>query len=372
MIKPRQFFNISINKETKVVDIFIYGVIGYGWYSEESREAFEFVQEFAAAEKDASRINIRINSPGGIIEEGLPIYNAINSSKVETHAYIDGIAYSMAAIIALAADTVHIAPNGLFLLHNASGWAAGNAKDFRATADDLDRYDTALATSIVAKTGLTEDVVKEKWFDYEEHLMTAQEAFDNKLVDIITDNRAEIPEDISNWDLIKVQDYFSKDDSKSQNFFDQILSKVKAALHTSNSDNKNSNSQNMIDLKKIADAFNLTIEDLTIENLIAAIQKQNQDAVQEITDKRDTAVQDLATANTTITENTTLVDALGEDISGAENFTDKIAVVKTKLNKVPGSGPTIVADPKDDGKTDEVDWNAINELEHNKAADQLV
>jgi len=372
MIKPRQFFNISINKETKVVDIFIYGVIGYGWYSEESREAFEFVQEFSAAEKDASRINIRINSPGGIIEEGLPIYNAINSCKVETHAYIDGIAYSMAAIIALAADTVHIAPNGLFLLHNASGWAAGNAKDFRATADDLDRYDSALATSIVSKTGLTEDQVKEKWFDYEDHLMTAQEAFDNKLVDIITDNKADIPEDISNWDLKKIQDYFGKDDSKSQSFFDQILSKVKAALHTSNPDNKNSNSQNMIDLKKITDALNLTIEDLNIDNLISAIQTQNQDALQTITDERDTAVQDLALLNQAIAANTVLVDALGEEVAAADTFPAKIKAVKTKLDKVPGRGPTVVPGANDDGNTDEVDWDAINALEHNKVADQLI
>ncbi len=219
------------------------------------------MNEFKKAEKDNTRINIHINSPGGSIEEGLPIYNVINSSKVETHTYIDGIAYSMAAIIALAADNVHIAPNGLFLLHNASGSVWGNAQDFRSTADDLDKYDTSLISSIVGKTGLTEDQVREKWFDYKDHLFTAQEALDAKLVDSITNDKAELPEDISNWELKKVQDFFTndKEGTDSQNFFNQILSKVKAALKT-NSDTNNIIPMN--ELKKIADHFGLTVEDL--------------------------------------------------------------------------------------------------------------
>ena len=370
MINKRHYFDIKVNNQTKVADIYIYGVIGYGWYSEGSREAFEFLKEFKQAEKDSTRINIHINSPGGVVEEGLPIFNVINSSKIETHSYIDGIAYSMAAVIALAADNVHIAPNGLFLLHNASGWAAGNAKDFRLTADDLDKYDTSLISSITARTGLTEDQIREKWFDYEDHLFTAQEALDAKLVDDITTDKADLPDDIQDWDLKKVQDFFSKDMDAidSQNFFNQIFLKVKAALKTNSDTNNN---LTMKDLNKIADALGLTIEDLTVDNLIAAI-TDNQTSIDTVTAERDTAVADLATANQTITDNTTNIDALGEDVSAAEGFTAKVAVIKTKLAAKPGSGPTVVVDPKDGGKKDEVDWDAMNELEHNKAADQLI
>ena len=369
MIKPRIYFDVKFNDASNIADIYVYGVIGYGWYSEESREAFEFVQEFKQAEKNASRINIHINSPGGLVEEGLPIFNVINSSQVETHSYIDGIAYSMAAIVALAADHVHIASNGLFLLHNASGWSMGNAKDFRDVAQDLDKYDTALITSITTKTGLSEDQVRDKWFDYQDHLFTARQALDAKLVDSITDHKADIPEDISNWDLRKVHDYFSNDQdgSHSHAFFDQILTKVKTALKI-NSDKKNP--IHMTDLQKIADAFNLQIENLSVDSLIKVIQDKHQSEIQTISSERDTAQSDLAKANQTLSDNTTQVDALGEEIAGAANFSDKVSAIKAKLNAKPGSAPTTVT--SDDGKKNEdVDWDTINSLEHNKHADQL-
>lgn len=367
----RRYFDIKINNDNKVVDIYIYGIIGAAWYSEGSREAFEFQKEFREAEKNASRINIHINSPGGIVEEGLPIFNVINSSKVETHSYIDGIAYSMAAIIALAADKVHIAPNGLFLLHNASGWASGNARDFRQTADELDKYDTALISSICNKTGQTEEEVRKDWFDYNDHLFTASEALDAKLVDVITNDSVDLPEDFKSWDLKKVHDYFSSDPDQSahENFFNQILVKIKAALKSSPSPN---NSLSMNELEKFVKAFNLTVEDLTVDNVITAITQQHTDAINAVTTERDQARSDLATANQTITNNTALVDALGEEVANAADFPAKIQAVKTKLNSKPGPGPTRVAGGSDDPPADEVDWETINALAHNKAADQLV
>ena len=362
---------MTINNEKKVADIYIYGIIGYGWYSDESREAFEFVNEFKNAEKQATRINIHINSPGGSVEEGLPIYNVINASSVETHTYIDGIAYSMAAIIALAADNVHIAPNGLFLLHNASGSAWGNAQDFRETADDLDKYDISLISSIVSRTGLTEDEVKAKWFDFKDHLFTAKEALDAKLVDSITNDKADIPEDISNWELKKVQDFFNKDNHPidSQNsFFNQIYKKVVAALKTNSDTNNN---LNMKELQKIADHFGLTVEDLTIENLIKAIEDKFSVEAKVISDARDTAVTDLATANQTITDNMNAVDALGEDVTAAESFGMKVAVIKSLLSAKPGTSATVVEEVEDVVE-DADNWeDSIKNLPHNKYADNL-
>lgn len=371
MINTRHYFDVKMNSKTKTADIFIYGIIGFKWYSDESREAFEFVNEFKTAEKQATRINIHINSPGGIVEQGLPIYNVINSSKVETHCYIDGIAYSMAAIIALAADNVHIAPNGLFLLHNASGGAWGNAQNFRDIADDLDKYDTSLITSITNKTGLTEDQIRQQWFDYKDHLFTAQQALDAKLVDSITNDKADIPDDISNWDTKKIEDFFTnnQDPIDSQNsFFNQIYKRVVAALKT-NSDNINNDPMN--ELQLIADHYGLTVEDLSVDNLILAMDQHIQAQVQAITAERDQLTTDLAAANQTINDNTARVDSLGEDVLGVEDFAGKIALVKTKLNAKPGSTHTVVDDVDDGKPKDDVDWDAMASLAHNKYADQL-
>jgi ribosomal protein L12E/L44/L45/RPP1/RPP2 len=279
----------------------------------------------------------------------------------------------MAAIIALAADNVHIAPNGLFLLHNASGSVWGNAQDFRATADDLDKYDTSLISSIVGKTGLTEDQVREKWFDYKDHLFTAQQALDNKLVDSITNDKAELPEDISNWDMKKVQDFFSndKDPIDSQNsFFDMIYKRVLTALN-SNTETKQKK-DTMKELKKVADHFGVTVEEMSVENLINAIEDKYTANLTEITDERNTAVSDLATANATITANTALVNGLGEEVANATDFAGKIVAVKTKLAAKPGSGPTIVDDVTDTIPDESADLEkAIGNLSHNKIADDL-
>ena len=366
----RRYFDIKTDKENKVAEVYIFGIIGFNWYDEQSRCAFEFVNEFKQAEQSASRINIHINSPGGVIEEGLPIFNVINACSVETHSYIDGIAYSMAAIIALAADKVNIAPNGLFLLHNACGWASGNARDFRATADDLDKYDTALISSITAKTGLSEEQVRNDWFNYDDHLFTARQAVDAKLVDVITNDPVELPEDFKSWDLKKVHDFFSGDPAHAnhEGLFNQILTRVKAAIKSNPPVN---NLLSMKELDKFVNAFKLTVEDLNVDNVIAAIHEHVQNAVSTLTAERDQALNDLAGANQTNATNIALIDSLGEEVVNAVDMPAKIQAVKTKLDSKPGAGPTRVAGASDETTTDQVDWEAINALSHNKAADQL-
>ena len=76
---------------------------------------------------DVDTINLRIASGGGSIVEGNTIFNALkrHGAKVVTH--IDSLAASMASVIAMAGDEVHMAANGLFMIHNPwtmSAWAA--------------------------------------------------------------------------------------------------------------------------------------------------------------------------------------------------------------------------------------------------------
>jgi ATP-dependent Clp protease, protease subunit len=357
----RKFYNIQKNADQSV-DIFIYGLIGYNWYSDENREASEFVSEFKELEKNFKRINIRINSPGGIIEEGLPIFNAIKTSKAETHSYIDGIAYSMAAIIALAADTVHSAKNGLFLLHNASGWSWGNAQDFRETADELDKYDSSLITAIEDKTGLTEEEIRNKWFDYKDHLFTAKEALEAKLIDVIDDSEATVPDGIENWNINKVMAFYNELDSHVRgNFFDKFFDKIKSVVtppaNTPKSATKQ-DKQDMKDLKKFIDALGLG-EDATVDQVLQHVNTMKGDLT--------TAQTDLQAAQDNLNSVNTLLDGLHEDVAGADTHEAKINVIKTKLAAKPGTPPSGVT--SEDPKDDDVDWDVINGLKHNKEAD---
>jgi ATP-dependent Clp endopeptidase proteolytic subunit ClpP len=202
------FYKIQ-NNGNKTVDILIYGVIGDSWY-DESVSARRFVTEFNNLEKENDRINIRINSPGGSVFDGLPIYNAIANSKVETHTYNEGLAASMAALILLSGKTVHTANNALMMIHSPSTGAWGNAREIQNVLNALDKVQQSLITCLVDKTGKTKEEIAAAWFDYDDHWFTADEAKTEGFVDEIDEKKAKVPENISNMSFQEVMDRFEK------------------------------------------------------------------------------------------------------------------------------------------------------------------
>ena len=95
-------------------EIFIYGDIGDDW-DDETLAARNFVRELA--ELDVEAITVRINSPGGSVTDGLAIYNSLRRHKADIHVEIDGIAASIASLIAMAGDTLSMAENALLMIH---------------------------------------------------------------------------------------------------------------------------------------------------------------------------------------------------------------------------------------------------------------
>lgn len=104
------------------VEIFIYGDIGDSW-DDESTTAAQFVKDLAGL--GSTDITLRINSPGGSVTDGLAIYNALKRHPAKVTTEIDGIAASIASLIAMAGDTVNMASNALFMIHapGVSAWA---------------------------------------------------------------------------------------------------------------------------------------------------------------------------------------------------------------------------------------------------------
>jgi len=164
------------------VEILIYDEIGENWYGD-GLTAERFAAELAAI--SASRIDVRINSVGGSVFEGNAIYNALrrHSARVETH--IDGIAASIASIIALAGERVHIAENAFIMIHNPQGMAWGEATDMRKMADTLDTVRSSLVGTYAKKTGQEVSQI-EAWMD-EETWFGADEAKEYGFADEITD-----------------------------------------------------------------------------------------------------------------------------------------------------------------------------------------
>ena len=173
-----KWYNIQ-NKAGETADIYIFDEIGtYGVTAQ------DFISEIKGL-KDMP-INLRINSLGGDVFDGMAMYNVIKRREAKTTVYIEGIAASIATIIALGADEVIMAENSLFMIHNAWGGTSGEAKDMRKTAETLDKITSELTDIYVKKTGLSYDTLAEMMD--EESWLNAQEAFALGFIDTISDS----------------------------------------------------------------------------------------------------------------------------------------------------------------------------------------
>jgi len=170
-------------KGEKAAEVLIFGDIGENWWGE-SVTAKAFISELNAL--DADTINIRINSYGGAVSDGLAIYNAIKRHKAKTDTFVEGVAVSIASLIAMAGDTVHMAENAMLMIHAPWGGAVGNAHDMRDMADMLDKYAEAMASSYMQKSGKSRDDVLALLQDGKDHWYTAAEAKAEGFVDEIT------------------------------------------------------------------------------------------------------------------------------------------------------------------------------------------
>lgn len=164
-------------------EVFIYGDIGESWWGE-SVTAAEFVKDIAAL--DVETLVVRINSYGGSVSDGLAIYNALKRHKAQVTVSIDGVAVSIASLIAMAGDTIEMAENGLFMVHAPWGAAQGNSSVMRQYADLLDKYAQAMSSSYATQTGKSVEDCLALLTDGVDHWFSAEEALAEGFVDSLT------------------------------------------------------------------------------------------------------------------------------------------------------------------------------------------
>lgn len=117
-------------------------------------------------------VEVRINSPGGDVAAGLAIFNALRPRKPDV--FIDGIAASIASLIAMAGARIVAAENALIMVHDPWTGTSGNASELRRTADLLDKHRDAMLGAY-ARTGLPRAelhslLANETWMSAEEAL----------------------------------------------------------------------------------------------------------------------------------------------------------------------------------------------------------
>lgn len=80
-----------------------------------------FAYEMAYLQENCTKIHVRINSVGGSVLDGYSIVSSILNCKVECNTYIDGLAASIAGVIAVAGKKCYMMDYGTLMLHNPSG-----------------------------------------------------------------------------------------------------------------------------------------------------------------------------------------------------------------------------------------------------------
>lgn len=140
---------------------------------------------------DVKNINLHINSPGGSVFEGIAIYNMLKQNSARINVYIDGLAASIASVIAMSGDAIFMPSNSMMMVHNPWVMAIGNASELRKQADDLDQITKSSVQTYLAKAG---DKLDEKTLTQlmdDETWLTAQEAVDYGLADeVMEPNKA--------------------------------------------------------------------------------------------------------------------------------------------------------------------------------------
>ncbi|SNY19388.1 ATP-dependent protease ClpP, protease subunit [Orenia metallireducens] len=168
----------------------------YPWEDENDCISAKMVKN-KLKELSGENLQIRLNSPGGDVFESIEICNALKNYEGEVDVIVTSLAASGASIICTGADKVFMYANSMQMIHYASTFVFGNARELRRVAGHLDKVDEgAIKNSYMNKFVGTEEEL-EQLLDNEERL-TAEECLAFGLCDQIIDEAEEPEEDIEN------------------------------------------------------------------------------------------------------------------------------------------------------------------------------
>lgn len=284
----KEWYKIK-NNASEVSDVYLFNDIGTFGITAQS-----FIDEIK--EYDNQELNIHINSLGGQVFEGMAIYSIIQRRKAKTTVYIEGIAASIASVIALAADEVIMSENSLLMIHNAWGGTQGDAKDMRKQADVLDKITNEIAEVYVKKTKMPYNEIIEMM--NEETWLTAEEAVALGFVDSISEPiKVAAKYDVSRFKNItnkKVEKVLSLTNKKStkmteelKSWFnskvDEIIAKVKDSKESLETAENVEVEVKLADNEEVMNKFSeLEATITTLNNSIADLEGEKETLTEEV------------------------------------------------------------------------------------------
>lgn len=139
-------------------EIVIEGVISSdSWWGDETTP--EQLRDKLASEANGEPITVVINSPGGEVFAGAAMYNALRNYSGRVTVRVDGVAASMASVIAMVGDEIIMSPGATMMVHRPSVMAWGNAKDLKDAINMLEEIEDTILPIYEKRTGKSRDEV---------------------------------------------------------------------------------------------------------------------------------------------------------------------------------------------------------------------
>jgi len=133
-------------------ELLIYEQIGYDWWADGGMTATRFAEELKSI-AGVDSLTVRINSPGGDVWDGMSIYNQLVTFGPQVNVIVDGIAASIASLVAMAGDHVQASEVSQLMIHDAWTGLYGNEQELRDMADVLAKIDQQIADTFAARSG---------------------------------------------------------------------------------------------------------------------------------------------------------------------------------------------------------------------------
>ena len=173
----KDFLNIK-NLENEKAELHFYGeIVSDEWEKWSDLDTCpEDVLNYLSKIENSKELDIYINSGGGSVFAGLGIYNILKRHKGRKTVYVDGLAGSIASIIAMVGDEIIVPSNSFIMIHKPLCGVIGNANDMREMADTLDRIEEGLINTYKTKLKDNVDIETIKAMVNVETWLTGEEA----------------------------------------------------------------------------------------------------------------------------------------------------------------------------------------------------
>jgi len=175
----------SIKARAEKAEIWIYEEIGD--FYDGGVSAKKFAEELTGLGK-IPEILLHLNSPGGVVFDGIAIYNLLKQHRARVTVSIEGLAASIASVVAMAGDEISMAANGLMMIHDPWGLTIGNSEDHRRAAEILDKLRDSILLAYLDQTGDQSESNRDKFIELmaAETWMSAEQALELGLIHQVT------------------------------------------------------------------------------------------------------------------------------------------------------------------------------------------